>query len=368
MQLVTDYLRLRGIRKHFGAFRRCTTSTWRSRSGEFVCFLGPSGCGKTTLLRIIAGLETQTAGTHPAGRPRHLAAAAGERDYGIVFQSYALFPNLTVADNVAYGLVNRQDAAGEIARARRRAAEAGRPAGQRARSIRRSSRAASSSASRWRARSPRRRDCCCSTSRCRRSTRSSACGCAARSARCSSRLGVTTIMVTHDQEEALSMADRIVVMNQGVIEQVGTPLRGLPRAGDRRSSPTSSARSTCSPAACAPGRRLRIGGMRASPASSDADRRSARQASTCAPRTCCAADRDGRRRTSFDGAIDKIEFLGALLPGPRPRRRASPTQPLTVYLSLNYMPSRCARGRRRAARCAAARAHAALLSRTEPVA
>ena len=76
--------------------------------GELVCFLGPSGCGKTTLLRIIAGLETQSEGRIVQnGRDiSHLPPA--QRDYGIVFQSYALFPNLSVADNVAYGLVNRK--------------------------------------------------------------------------------------------------------------------------------------------------------------------------------------------------------------------------------------------------------------------
>jgi ABC-type multidrug transport system fused ATPase/permease subunit len=78
------------------------------REGELLCFLGPSGCGKTTLLRIIAGLESQTAGTiMQAGRDISTLPPM-ERDYGIVFQSYALFPNLTVADNVAYGLVNRR--------------------------------------------------------------------------------------------------------------------------------------------------------------------------------------------------------------------------------------------------------------------
>ena len=76
---------------------------------------------------------------------------------------------------------------------------------------------------------------------------SSACACAARSAALQQRLGVTTIMVTHDQEEALSMADRIVVMNQGRIEQVGTPRSHLRNAGDAASPPISSARSTCSP-------------------------------------------------------------------------------------------------------------------------
>ena len=92
----------------FGSFQALKDIDLAIAQGEFVCFLGPSGCGKTTLLRIIAGLETQTAGRIlQAGRDISVLPPA-ERDYGIVFQSYALFPNLSVADNVAYGLVNRK--------------------------------------------------------------------------------------------------------------------------------------------------------------------------------------------------------------------------------------------------------------------
>ncbi|NUO85590.1 MAG: ATP-binding cassette domain-containing protein [Cupriavidus sp.] len=106
------YLSLKGIHKRFGGsgggFVALHNIDLDVRQGELLCFLGPSGCGKTTLLRIIAGLESQNAGTlHQGGRDISTLPPM-ERDYGIVFQSYALFPNLTVADNVAYGLVNRR--------------------------------------------------------------------------------------------------------------------------------------------------------------------------------------------------------------------------------------------------------------------
>ena len=102
------FLEIRGIRKEFGSFVALKDVSLEVRSGELICFLGPSGCGKTTLLRVIAGLEVQTAGEiRQAGRDISRLPPM-ERDYGIVFQSYALFPNLTVADNVAYGLVNRK--------------------------------------------------------------------------------------------------------------------------------------------------------------------------------------------------------------------------------------------------------------------
>ncbi|MGZ5074954.1 MAG: ATP-binding cassette domain-containing protein, partial [Usitatibacter sp.] len=103
-----EYLELSGIRKEFGEFAALKDVSLDVHAGEFLCLLGPSGCGKTTLLRIIAGLEVQTAGRIvQAGRDISRLPPM-ERDYGIVFQSYALFPNLSVADNVAYGLVNRK--------------------------------------------------------------------------------------------------------------------------------------------------------------------------------------------------------------------------------------------------------------------
>ena len=114
-QRAEPFLRLEGIRKDFGAFTALRDIRLEVATGEFVCFLGPSGCGKTTLLRIIAGLETQTVGTILQGGRDVSRLPPAQRDYGIVFQSYALFPNLTVYDNVAYGLVNRRAARQAIA-------------------------------------------------------------------------------------------------------------------------------------------------------------------------------------------------------------------------------------------------------------
>lgn len=99
-----DWLRFAGIHKRFGAFRALDGIDLGIRKGEFVCLLGPSGCGKTTLLRILAGLEKHDAGSLSLGGRDIGHLPAGRRDYGIVFQSYALFPNLDVAANIAYGL------------------------------------------------------------------------------------------------------------------------------------------------------------------------------------------------------------------------------------------------------------------------
>src|SRR3954465_2224140 len=112
----SPFLRIRKLEKRFGQFTALKDIDLDVTQGEFVCFLGPSGCGKTTLLRAIAGLDPQDEGTiEIAGRDvSRLPPAA--RDFGIVFQSYALFPNLTVAANVGYGLVNRRAGKAELNR------------------------------------------------------------------------------------------------------------------------------------------------------------------------------------------------------------------------------------------------------------
>jgi iron(III) transport system ATP-binding protein len=90
------YLRVDGLTKRFGAFTALDGITLEIHEHEFVCFLGPSGCGKTTLLRAIAGLDPQTSGRIVQAGREISALPPTQRDFGIVFQSYALFPNLTV--------------------------------------------------------------------------------------------------------------------------------------------------------------------------------------------------------------------------------------------------------------------------------
>ena len=109
------YLSVRDLGKRFGDFEALRGVSLDVRQGEFVCFLGPSGCGKTTLLRAIAGLDPQTSGTIRQGGVDVSLLPPARRDFGIVFQSYALFPNLNVAANVGYGLVGRKASRADIA-------------------------------------------------------------------------------------------------------------------------------------------------------------------------------------------------------------------------------------------------------------
>ncbi len=216
------HLSIRSLIKRFGDFQALKSVSLDVMEGELICFLGPSGCGKTTLLRAVAGLDMQDEGIIEMGGKDVSGLPPSARDFGIVFQSYALFPNLSVSANIGYGLVNRRMPRAQVnARVQELLALVGLPdqgakypaqlsGGQQQRVA--LARALATSPSLLLLDEPlsaldarvriRLRDEIKSLQR---------------------RLGVTTILVTHDQEEALAMADRIVVMNHGVIEQVGTP-------------------------------------------------------------------------------------------------------------------------------------------------
>jgi len=219
----SPYLQVERVWKRFGPFTALMDVSFDIFQGEFVCLLGPSGCGKTTLLRIIMGLEIQSNGRilH-TGRDISSLPPAG-RDFGIVFQSYALFPNLTVFDNVAYGLHSRKMKRQGI---RQRVTELltliGMPDAAQKYPAQLSggmqqrvalARALAPSPGLLLLDEPLSALDARLRVRLRHEIRS-----------LQQRLGVTTILVTHDQEEALTMADRIVVMNQGVIEQIGTAM------------------------------------------------------------------------------------------------------------------------------------------------
>ncbi|MFF9115616.1 ABC transporter ATP-binding protein [Streptomyces massasporeus] len=224
-------LELRELRKTYRSRGRPSVDAVRGidltlRSGELLGLLGPSGCGKSTTLRMIAGLESVTGGDILVGGASVVERPAQQRNIGVAFENYALYPPLSVAENLAFGLKARRGAArgsrGDVERKVKDIAErvgltellGARPAGLSSGQKQRVSLA------RALIREPdvllldeplshldaAQRD----------STRREL-------KRIQKDLGHTTILVTHDQEEALSLADRIAVMKDGVIQQLGTP-------------------------------------------------------------------------------------------------------------------------------------------------
>ena len=327
------FLRLEGIGKDFGSFTALRDIRLEVSQGEFVCFLGPSGCGKTTLLRIIAGLEVQSAGTiHQGGRDIS-ALPPALRDYGIVFQSYALFPNLSVFDNVAYGLVNRRTGRDAI---RARVGEllelVGLPdspakypsqlsGGQQQRIA--LARALATSPGLLLLDEPLSALDAIVRVHLRQEIRS-----------LQQRLGVTTILVTHDQEEALSMADRIVVMNQGVIDQIGTPMQvyrepATPFVADFVGKVNMLAGTVESAG------RIRIGARSFACASCDGSA-GRRVRAYLRPEDIVARPLVEGDPNVLDARIEKIEFLGSYCLV-RVTANGLEGQPLTVYLSLNFL-------------------------------
>ncbi len=222
MENTVSYLSIKNLSKSFGKFLALDDVCIDINAGEFVCFLGPSGCGKTTLLRCIAGLEVQSSGTIIQNSEIISELPTSQRDFGIVFQSYALFPNLSCFHNIAYGLENlgweKQDVTKRVDEllslvelSDHSAKYPSQLSGGEQQRIALARAIATSpnlllldeplSALDAKVRVHLRQEL----------------------KNFHRRLGLTTVMVTHDQEEALSIADRIFVMDGGKIKQSGTP-------------------------------------------------------------------------------------------------------------------------------------------------
>ena len=219
---MSEYLKVTNISKSFGKFQALKEASFSVNEGELVCILGPSGCGKTTLLRVIAGLEEQSSGQIVQKGVTISDLPPDQRDFGIVFQSYALFPNLTVKNNITFGLQTRKQDAGTMdarldellsligLESHKNKFPAQLSGGEQQRVA--LARALAPSPGLLLLDEP----LSALDAKVRQFLRLEI-------KNLQKKLGVTTIMVTHDQEEALSMADRIILMNKGVIEQIGTP-------------------------------------------------------------------------------------------------------------------------------------------------
>ena len=220
---VTPAIRVKALRKNYGSVTALAGVDLEIREGEFFTLLGPSGSGKTTLLRLIAGFERPDGGTIELGGREITAVPPYARDVNTVFQDYALFPHMSVVQNIEYGLRVRRVAKADRRARALRALEMVRLSGLGGRKP-----AQLSGGQRQRVALARaivnqpqvllldeplgaldlklRQEMQLELQHVQR------------------EVGITFVYVTHDQEEALSMSDRIAVLSQGQIEQVGTPL------------------------------------------------------------------------------------------------------------------------------------------------
>jgi putative spermidine/putrescine transport system ATP-binding protein len=277
--------------------------------GEFLVLLGPSGCGKTTTLRMIAGFVPPSGGAVRLGGRDITALPPWQRNAGLVFQNYALFPHMTVDDNVAFGLDMRDVAAAETKRRVAEALELVRLGHLGARYPRQLSGGQQQRVALARALAIRpdvllldeplsnldaklRQDVRVEIRELQR------------------RLGLTTVMVTHDQEEALTMADRLVVMADGAVRQVGSQRDLYERPVDRFVADFVGRSTFLEGRVTAPGRFETAGGlnvhctgaMPSGPASI-----------ALRPERVVIGEAAARLPNSFDGTVEFVSYLGAAL-------------------------------------------------------
>ncbi len=225
-------LRLSGLEKHFAGVGAVRGISLDIRSGEFLTLLGPSGSGKTTTLMMIAGFERPSAGDISVDGRSVVAVPPNRRNFGMVFQNYALFPHLTVAENVGFPLKQRGVGRRERAQTVGEVLEVVRLAGYGGRYPRQLSggqqqRVALARAIVFRPRLLLMDEPLGALDKQLRE------GLQLELRRLHAELGITFIYVTHDQGEALTMSDRIAVVNEGVVAQLGSPEDLYERPGSR---------------------------------------------------------------------------------------------------------------------------------------
>jgi sn-glycerol 3-phosphate transport system ATP-binding protein len=224
-------LELQGLRKNFGSTQVLRRIDLTLKDGEMLVIVGASGCGKSTLLRLVAGLETPTEGRITIGGRDVTALDPSERDIAMVFQNYALYPHMSVFDNMAYGLRIRGLSRGEITR---KVGEAATMLGLEALLARKPRQLSGGQRQRVAMGRAIVRDpklflfdepLSNLDAKLRVQMR-------AEIRRLQRRLGVTSLYVTHDQVEAMTLGDRLLILHEGVQAQLATPMEVFERPAD----------------------------------------------------------------------------------------------------------------------------------------
>ena len=307
-----SYLTIRNLEKAFGSNLVVKNFDLSVEKGEFISLLGPSGCGKTTVLRMVAGFERPTSGSIAIDGQEMTGLKASARNIGMMFQAYALFPNLTVAENVAFGLKVKG-----VAKAERdaRVAEMLKLIGLPDLGARYPFQLSGGQQQRValaRALAPQPRvllldePLSALDAKVRVSLRTEI-------REIQQRLGITTIFVTHDQEEAMSISDRIVVMNAGIADQVGTPFEIYNRPTTRFVANFVGTLNTFAVTVEDPAAgRVRLGGEALTLAGPVAGTRGAALAIALRPEAL-RLGREPGYETVLPATIDGVEFMGSII-------------------------------------------------------
>jgi putative spermidine/putrescine transport system ATP-binding protein len=311
--MASEFLRIDKLVKAFGANQVVKGVDLSFNQGEFVTLLGPSGCGKTTILRMIAGFEQPTSGTITVDGHDITTLAPNKRQIGMVFQAYALFPNMNVADNIGFGLkiagMPRPQREARVEEMLKLIGLSG--LGKRYPFELSGGQQQRVALARALAPSPRMllldEPLSALDAKIRVSLREQI-------REIQRELGITTVFVTHDQEEALSISDRIVVMNAGTVEQFGEPFEIYNRPATRFVATFVGTLNTLeATVADAATKSVRLGGNTVTVPALPASARSGEAiALTMRPEAVSLAT-DGSRDIVLDGKVAEVAFLGSVI-------------------------------------------------------
>ena len=311
--MAEEFLRIEKLVKAFGANQVVKGVDLSFNKGEFVSLLGPSGCGKTTILRMVAGFERPTSGRISVEGHDITNLNPNQRKIGMVFQAYALFPNMNVADNIGFGLkiagVPRPQREARTEEMLKLIGMAG--FGKRFPFELSGGQQQRVALARALAPSPRMllldEPLSALDAKIRVSLREQI-------REIQRELGITTIFVTHDQEEALSISDRIVVMNAGAVDQFGTPFEIYNRPATRFVATFVGTLNTLNATvADAAAKTVRLGANTITIPALPATARSGDAISLTTRPEAVSLSTDGGRDIVLDGKVSEVAFLGSVI-------------------------------------------------------